>query len=168
MKRQVVWIVLVVLAALIEATWLGLIRIGDVVPDLVLLLVVYFAVQQSAERAIMTGVLGGTFQDVAADTGLGHHVLCLAIIGYTVALLTRRLITDNPFVKTGLVVGACLLHGLLYIAITYLQNPDMSAFNSILVSLVPRTLYTALATPFVFFIMNRVTPDNLAVLRGEH
>lgn len=157
MRTNVTWAALVIVTALIEATWLGVIRFHGVLPDLVILLVVYFAIADGEERAMMTGLLGGILQDVAGDTGLGHHVLCLVVAGYLAGRISRRLVTDHPAVKAGLVFGATLVHGLLYIVLDYVGNPDMNALHTIAVSVIPQAFYTALATPVVFFLLSRST-----------
>jgi rod shape-determining protein MreD len=155
-RANVYWAILVVVTVLVEATWLGLIRVQGVMPDLVLLLVVYFGINRGEERAMTTGLVGGVLQDVAGDTGLGHHVLCLVIIGFLVGQISHRLITDNPAVKTGVVFCASIIHAIIYVMVDYVQTPDIDALNMLAVSHVPRAFYTALATPLVFYILNRI------------
>lgn len=155
MRTNVYWALLIVVVAVFESTWLGAIRLQGVLPDLVLLLVVYFAVTHGEERAMFTGFLGGIFQDVAADTGLGHHVLCLVVTGFVVGRVSRRLVVDHPAVKAGLVLGASMVHGLLYTSVDYVQNPDLNAMYSLAVTVVPRAFYTSLVTPLVFFALDR-------------
>lgn len=167
-RATIVWSVLVVFVALIEATWLRVLRLEGVLPDLILILVVYYAIVDSEERAMYTGALGGIFQDVAADTGLGHHVLCLVVVGFAVGRLSKRLITDSPGVKAGLVFCASVVHGLMYIGIDYIQNPAMNVLNTIGVSLIPRSFYTALVTPIVYFLLDRTYVLRQSLQRGAH
>ena len=155
MMRNVGWAAIVVAAALIQTTWLDAIQLQGVLPDLTLLLVVYFAVAEGEERAMFTGVLGGMYQDVAGDMVLGHHVLCHVIVGYVVGRVARRLIVEHPVVKVGLVMSASLLHGLLSTGIEYVQTPGKSALHMLLTTVVPGAFYTALVTPFVFFLLAR-------------
>lgn len=161
MRGNFFWAVLVIATALIEATWLQAIRVQGVVPNLVLLLVVFYAVSESEIRAMFTGLLGGIFQDVAADTGLGHHVLCLVLVGFFVGRVGNRLITDNPAVKAALVFFAILLHDFIYITIDYIQHVDSSAAYTMAIGMVPRAFYTALLTPIVFFVMSRTRVHDL-------
>ena len=93
------------------------------------MLVVYFSIAEGAERGMYTGVLGGMFQDVAGNTGIGHHILCLVIIGYVVGRMASRLITENPYVKTVTVLLASMVHGILYLAVEYVQKVDMNALK---------------------------------------
>lgn len=165
LRLNLYWAGLVLVTALIEVTWLRAVRIGDVVPDLVLLLVVYFAMTSGPERAMFTGALGGIFQDVAADTGLGHHVLALVAAGYVGGMLANRLMLESPAVKAGMVLCACVMHGLLYIGVDFVQNPDLSVYDAILVSMIPRTFYTMLVTPIVFIPLDRTLSSRLPTQR---
>ncbi|MDP7638425.1 MAG: rod shape-determining protein MreD, partial [Candidatus Hydrogenedentes bacterium] len=155
MRRHVYWAALVVAAALIEASWLGVIRLQGVMPDLILLLLIYFGVTKGDERAMFTGLIGGLVQDVTGDTLLGHHVLPLVAVGFIVGRLSERLVTGHPSVKVALVFCASLFHGLLFISISYFQNPELNALYLFGVSVIPRAFYTALMTPLIFFALER-------------
>jgi rod shape-determining protein MreD len=154
--RHLVWAVVVISAALLQTTWLEAIKLQGVQPDLVLLLVVYFAITDSEERSMFTGVLGGMYQDVAGKAVLGHHILCNAIVGFLVGRVSMRLITDHPAVKVGLVFCASLLNGTLFTAVQYVQHPDIGPFRMLLTSVIPGAFYTALMTPLVFFILGKL------------
>jgi len=155
MRKNIMWAVIVVTAALIQTTWLDAIEIAGVVPDLALLLVIYFAVNDGEERAMFTGVLAGIFQDIASEATLGHHVLCLVLIGFTVGRLTTRLITEHPAIKAGLVLAAGLVNGILYTAIGYVQEPGLTALRTIAAVVIPGAFYTALVTPLVFLLLDK-------------
>ena len=157
MRTNAIWAIVVVLTALIEAKWPYTLRIQGVVPQLVLVLVVYFAVTEGEERAMFTGVFGGLFQDVATDVALGHHVLCLVVVGYLAGAMSRRLITENPAVKAGAVFCASILHGLLYIAIDYIQRADPGYLAALLATVLPEAFYTALTTPILFLLLGRTS-----------
>ena len=155
MRRNILWAIVVVAAAIIQTTWLDTIKLQAVLPDLTLLLVVYFAIADGEERAMFTGVLGGMYQDVAGNAVLGHHVLCNVVVGYVVGMVAKRLITEHPAVKAGLVLCASLVHGVMYTSILYVQAPDIGAIYTLVTSVVPGAFYTALVTPVVFFALGR-------------
>jgi len=152
------WAITVVLAALLEATWMRGLSVQGVVPDLVLVLVVYFAIAEGEERAMFTGLLGGVFQDAAANTPLGQHVLCLVIVGFVLGRLSQRLVTDNPYIKAAAVFFASLVQGILFITIDYVQKVDIESVYTMSFSLLPRAFYTAVTTPIIFFIMAWIRP----------
>ena len=54
MLRNIAWVVVVVCAALIQTTWPDFLKIQGVTPELVLMLVVYFAIASGEEQSIRT------------------------------------------------------------------------------------------------------------------
>ena len=152
-RTNFIWAVTVMLTALLEAQWPYLLRVQEVVPQLVLILVIYFAIVDGEERAMLTGLLGGLFQEVATDEALGHRVLCLVILGYAAGSMSRRLITENPAVKASAVFVASVVHGFLYLCIDYIQRPGMSNVSGQLAALLPQAFYTALVTPLLFALL---------------
>ena len=156
MVRNVLWVIFVVCAALIHTTWPDFLKIQGVMPDLVLMLVVYFSITAGEERAMFTGALGGIYQDVASKAVLGHNVLCLVVVGYAVGRISTRLVTAHPAVKVGLVFLAGVAQGILYTCIAYIREPDTPVVQTIFSVVVPASFYTALITPFVFLVLDRV------------
>jgi len=140
--------------ALLQTTWLDAVRVGGALPDLTLLLVVYFGLSDGEERAMMTGLLGGLFQDVAENAVLGHNILCNVVLGYAVGRMATRLVTEHPAVKGVIVLCASLLRGLLYTIILYVQKPGLAAFHHIVVTVVPSAFYTALCAPVAFILLD--------------
>ncbi len=166
MRRNVLWAIMVIAAALIQTTWLDAIRLQGVLPDLTLLLVVYFALMEGEERAMFTGMLGGLYQDVAGNAVLGHHIACHVIVGYLAGRVSQRLITEHPAVKVGVVLCAGALDGILYTGIQYVQTPEMHALYTILVTVLPTAFYTAIVTPVVFFLLGKSFRVSGAMLQG--
>lgn len=152
-RTNILWAIAVMVTALLEAQWPYLLRIQGVVPQLVLILVVYFSIVDGEERAMFTGLLGGLFQEVATDEALGHRVICLVILGYVTGTMSRRLITENPAVKASAVFVASVAHGILYLAIDYIQRPGLSNVSGQLAALLPQAFYTALLTPLLFMLL---------------
>ena len=75
MRQLRIWAIVVIGLALLEATWLPVISIQRVVPNLMLVLVVYFAITEGTERGMYTGLIGGIFQTSAS--GRGGREACL-------------------------------------------------------------------------------------------
>lgn len=168
MIRNLAWIVAIIIMALLQTNWPDILKLQNVVPDLMLALVVYLGLRESAERAMFTGVFGGIVLDVASNAVLGHHVLCLVIVGYLIAQLSRRIVSEHPAIKVGLVLGASLVNGVLYTIIQYIQNPNIPFVYMVISSVVPAAFFTALLTPLLFFVLGnslhnrRLQPGALA------
>lgn len=155
MRRNATWAAVVTAAALLQTTWLEHARFLGVLPDIMVLLVVYFALREGEEWAMLTAVLGGVFQDVAGNTALGHHVLGLAVVGFVIGRVTTRLITEHPAVKVGLVFLSSVAAGVIYTGIQYVQRPGTPLLTVVLARVIPAAFYTALITPLVFWFVER-------------
>ncbi len=142
--------------SVIQTGWPEVLQIQGVVPDLGLIMVIFFALFYGEERAMFTGILAGIYQDIASNTSLGHHILCLVITGFIFGKLSSRLLSEHPAIKSGLVFMGALLHGLLFNVITYLQDPYTNFFYVLFVNTVPSAFYSALMTPIIFWLLHHV------------
>lgn len=156
MIRNGLWLVAVIGTTLLQTTWPDFLKIQEAVPDLTLLLVVFFGIIEGEERAMFTGLIGGIYQDVASNAVLGHHVVCLVVVGYVVGRISVRLITEHPAIKAGLAFAAGLAQGVMFTFIQYIQQPDISATFQIVTSVVPCAFYTAILTPILFLVLGWV------------
>lgn len=160
------WFACVILAALLQTNWPEFLKLQDVSPDIVLVLVVYFAIAFGEERAMITALVGGLYLDVAVNTTLGHHVLCYVLIGYFCGRLSTRLITEHEAIKAGLVLLASFLQGVLFLAIQYVQEPQGGMLYPILSTAVPAAFYSAVVTPIVFVAVERIFHRREAITGG--
>ena len=155
LRRNAIWAALVVGVAIVQTTWLEALLFAGVLPDLVLVLVVFFAIAEGEERAMLTGAVGGVFQDVASGAVLGHHVLCYVVVAFVLGRVSSRLITEHPAVKAGLVLLAAFVRGVLFTAVFCIQNPGVRLVHSIVATVIPAAFYTAIVSPVVFMLMDR-------------
>lgn len=170
-RKNVLWILLLLITAAVQATWFEGLQFRGVLPNLVLILVVYFSLSDGEERGMATALVGGLFQDVAAATSLGHHVLCYVIVAYTVGTIAHRLIIDHPAVKAAAVLISAVAYGLLFTIVAYIQDPARGIIDPIMRTVVPAAFYTAVITPFVFIALDTMrrnkTPMRASVTAHE-
>jgi rod shape-determining protein MreD len=90
------WIVLAALAAvLLQTTLLPLIFPMHAAPDLVLLLVIFFALQRQTTLSLWVAFLAGLAQDVLSGSPLGLNAALLLCVGYGIGLLRGTLFKEN-------------------------------------------------------------------------
>ncbi|OAT85612.1 rod shape-determining protein MreD [Desulfotomaculum copahuensis] len=93
--RGLVLLGLLALALLLQGTVLGMLRIGGVMPDLVLMLVVFVAFLSGKTEGAFWGFVAGLIKDAAAGSYFGLNALSLMTAGYLVGLAERRLYKDS-------------------------------------------------------------------------
>jgi len=154
--NHIIWIIIVLILSVLQTGWPDILRVQGVTPDLGLIMVIYFALFYGEERAMFTGLFAGIYQDIASNTALGHHILCLVITGFICGKLSGRLISEHPAIKSALVFGGAILHGILFNIIVYFQDPYTNLIYVIFINTVPSAFYSALMTPFVFWLLQQI------------
>lgn len=164
--RHLVWLGSVIFFALVQTNWPDMLKFQEVLPDLVLVMVVYFAIAEGEERAMFTGLIGGLYQDAAVDTVMGHHVLCNVVAGYVVGRIAMRLVTGHAAVKAGLVLFASLFQGVLFTLIQYVMQPQRGILYPLATAAAPTAFYTALVAPLLFIALDAVCGGDDPARRG--
>ncbi|MCW2606509.1 MAG: hypothetical protein JWO60_1202 [Frankiales bacterium] len=140
--------VTVLTALLLQTAVLSVLPLPGAAPELLVVVVVAFALAEGALSGAVTGFVGGLTADLLADSGLGRMALVLAVVGHVAGQVhddTERS-TLVPFaVVAAAAAGAVLLYageGLL------LADPRVST-AAVLRSLTSSVPYAVVLTPFV-------------------
>ena len=147
-SRLLLGVVTVVTALLLQVTVVTRLPLPGAAPDLVLVLVLAYALVEGPLSGMVTGFAAGLLADTVADSELGRLALAYAVAGYVVGLLEddaeRSVLL--PFLAVGLggavALSAFAAEGVL------LGDPRITgaAFLRSLASSVP---YDVVLTPFV-------------------
>ena len=105
---------LLCLAFVLQTTWIPHIQIVGIVPDLVLLLVVFIALTSGHLQATIFGFAIGLCQDTFAPTELGLNALINAVAGFGVGVTRGRFVADAIQVRLTILTVAVLVHDLGY------------------------------------------------------
>ena len=87
------------------ATLAPALRLGDVAPDIPLIVVILLALRRGPEVGCGAGFIGGLLQDVAAGGLIGVQALTKALVGFVLGTAGGRLRVTQPLVQVpGLVL----------------------------------------------------------------
>lgn len=114
MQIRVTVLGIFVLATFLQVTVLDSLRLFGIKPDLVLILVIFYAFLSSQREGAFWGFVAGLFKDVATGGYFGLNALNHLLAGYLAGVLQTVLYKDNPFVVTFAALLVCLFQGLLY------------------------------------------------------
>jgi len=140
--------VTVLLALLLHITVVGRLPLPGSAPDLVLLLVVAFALAEGQLSGMVTGFVAGLLADAVSDHQLGRLALTYTVVGYLCGLAEDD--TERSTVQPFAVVALAALTALLSFAAEGVLLGD----NRVTVRAVLRVLgssvpYDVVLTPFV-------------------
>jgi rod shape-determining protein MreD len=144
---------------LVQTLILPYIAIGSIIPDLVLIWVVYLAVTRGHIAGSTAGFMLGLMLDVlAGDDGmLGLSAFTKTLAGFLAGYAfsenkTEQTLTSSQFPL--IVTVTALVHNLVYFIVS-LQGSDLSWQLSIVRFGLPATAYTGLAALIPMFIFSR-------------
>lgn len=147
-SRFLLGVVVVVTALLLQGAVMARLPLPGAAPDLVLVVVVAFALVEGSRSGLLTGFWAGLLADLAGDAQLGRLALAYAIVGYLCGLLredTERSVV-LPFAAVG--VGAAVAV-LVYAAEGVLLGDPRITGSAVVRSLASTVPYSVVLTPFV-------------------
>jgi rod shape-determining protein MreD len=142
-------------AFLIQILFLDHVKIAFVKPDLMVILVVFFAIFFGPAAGVEAGFLCGLFKDIYSLDIFGANVLMLSLTGLTVGILSPKLFRESKLTQALLVFISSLLYMIVHffvssfiLKITYVTLPEY-LYGLIL----PSSLYTAILSLLIFPIL---------------
>jgi rod shape-determining protein MreD len=152
----------VLTALLLQGTVLTRLPLPGAAPDLLLVVVVAYALVEGPLSGMTTGFVAGVLADSLADHQLGRLALAYAVVGYAVGFIeddTERS-TLLPFV--GVAAGA-LGAVILFAAEGMLLGDPRVTIHAVGRSIVSSVPYSVVLTPFVVpvlaLLIRRTEPD---------
>lgn len=142
---------LLILALLVQTSYLDEIAIKGIRPDLVLLLLVYISIVHGQIPGTIFGFLAGLLQDVYSPAPLGLNALCKSIIGFLVGYTRGGIIEESLLARGFIIFGATIFHDLVYFLI-FSWKDLRDYFTLILRYTLPAAAYTTLVGVILFQI----------------
>jgi len=159
MARPFLLLVISLAVLLVQTTAIPFVAVGTIVPDLVLIWIVYLGIARGPVTASTAGFFLGLALDILAgeDGMLGLSSLTKAVAGFLAGYTfnknkTAQTLSSAQFPVIVAVVS--LVHNLLYFII-FLQGTDITWNDAIVRHGIPATVYTVLVALLPMFILAR-------------
>jgi len=150
-------LVAVVIAVLVaEMHWPNRLLFGQAKPDLLLLLVLYFAFSDGPAKAMGIGLVVGALEDMLSGGPFGLSVFCKVLIGYTVGVLSGRLVTEHPVVMTAVAFLSTICQAILRVLLSFLYLNHVPVRFMFLEVGVPMAFYNSVLAPLYFYCFDRL------------
>jgi rod shape-determining protein MreD len=169
-RRLLLGAVTVLSALLLQTTVLARLPLPGGVPDLLLVVVVAFALVEGPLLGTVTGFVTGLLADLGADHELGRAALVYALVGY----VTGRLHDERPrsvLVPPLAVAGAAAAAVTVYALEGLLLGDPRIRWSAYWPALAGTTAYSVLLTPLVVplvgDLVRRLDPDAFPSARGR-
>ena len=140
--------ILILIATIIQAELIKIIAISNIKPDLLLILLVFFAVYSTTTEAIIISFIIGIASDLIGQA-MGPGMISLGLFGTLLAYLHRVIaIRKKPYQAAAIFI-TCLLTGILthLLKLMVIDSPSQQQFLS---TLFKSSLYSSIIGPFFF------------------
>jgi len=124
-----------------QATVVPALRIGDVAPDLPLILVVLLALRRGPEVGGLAGFAMGLLQDAAGGGIIGVQALTKALVGFAVGALAGELLGTQPLVQVPGLALLTIAEGLLRFGFLKLFHFPVPFGELMIYVVLPQALY---------------------------
>ena len=139
--------VFISLATVLQASLVDIIAITNIKPDLLLILVVFFAIYCNTSEAIITSFTIGFAADIIGSA-MGPHIISFGLFGTLLAYLHRVITIRKMPYQSAVIFITALLAGALSYFLTLLKGQP--ATPNIYAVLFGTSLYSSLVGPFLF------------------
>jgi rod shape-determining protein MreD len=119
----------------------ALLRVGDVVPDIPLVVVVMLALRRGPEFGCAAGFLAGLLQDATSGGLLGVQALTKALAGFAVGTAGARLSVTSPLVQVPGLVVLTVAEGLARFGLLQLFRFPVPLAELMAYQVLPQALY---------------------------
>lgn len=142
---------LFILCFVLQTTVGDWLKIFDVGPDFVIIMIVAIAIRYGPATGCFWGFFAGFTQDIYAPVEwLGAHTIAMTVLGFVVGQLEERFLTLNLPAKTAVLAIGFFVCDMIYFLLTGLEKDVVtSLFFS---KTVPECLYTVVVGAVVFHL----------------
>lgn len=155
MKLSLVFLAVGFLLVLLQTTVLHLLPLGPFVPDLILVLCVYWGLNHPTVGAVLSAFILGYSVDVVSSPLLGLNAFAMSMVFLAVYLSSRAIWIENPFVSALVVFLASCVKGVALVVVwavfLTMDNLWLGALRYIFLE----ALLAAVLAPAVFALLRR-------------
>jgi len=143
------------LLLLLQSTLFHLLPLGPIVPDLILVLCVYWGLHHPTVGAVLGSFLLGYSVDVVSSPVLGLNAFAMSLVFLAVYLSSRSIWLHNSFVSFFIVLLASLIKGAALILVSAIFLRMDGLWLGAARYLLLEALVAAVFAPLVFALLRR-------------
>ena len=132
------------LALFLQTTFFQTFTIQGTVPDMVLVLVIFYAIFNGANRGTVYGVMCGLLEDLYMGRFIGINAISKGITAYVIGRLQGNVFKENLLIGVIAVIAGTLLNSSLLFILSLISYAVFNLDKSIFMNLIYQGLYNTL------------------------
>lgn len=155
--KNLIWLGVIVAAVIIQSTLLPLIAIKGIYPDMLLIIVVSYALLSGQEKGVGMGFFAGLLQDLAFGSIFGINTLSKLATGYIFGLAERKVFKEHVLLPVAATAVATVFNGLVIIMVLFMFGYKVDVVSAIMNNIVPLVGYNVIIAIPVHHVVYRLT-----------
>ena len=155
MRSSLLFLTVGMLSLLLQTTFLHLLPLGPIVPDLILVLCVYWGLYYPSVAAVLGSFALGYSVDVVSSPILGLNAFAMSLVFLAVYLSSRSIWLHNPMVSAIVVFLASLIKGAAFVLVWAVFLSMEGIWIGAARYIIMEALIAAILAPFVFALLRR-------------
>lgn len=151
--RYFLFFLLLVVFCVLETTWLNIISIGNVKPDLLLAGVIIAGLTFELRWVILFALFAGVLKDIFSLGSLGLNTVMFPLWGILVFKLSRKIFLEDNLTRVLLALGIVFLSNFAVSLVSFFSGYPVPPGLFFRISLM-ESCYTALFFPLVYKMVN--------------
>jgi len=155
--NTIIWLVVIVIVIVMQSTLIPLIGINGICPDLLLVVVVSYALLSGKEKGVGMGFFAGLLQDLAFGSIFGINTLSKLATGYICGLAERKVFKEHVLLPVAATAVATIFNGLVMFIVLFMLGYKVDIGSAIMNNIVPLVGYNVIIAIPVHHLVYRLT-----------
>ncbi|MBC8016878.1 MAG: rod shape-determining protein MreD [Sporomusaceae bacterium] len=139
--RTILWLIVIIVAIIIQTTLLPLIAIQGIYPDMLLVIIVSYSLLSGKEKGVSMGFFAGLLQDLASGSIFGTITLSKLATGYIFGLAERKVFKEHVFLPVAATAIATVLNSMIMFMLFFILGMKVNILSTVMNSVLPLALY---------------------------
>ena len=146
MKRKITLAVLIVGCYLLQTTVFRFFELGQVVPNLLLILTISLGFMQGKKQGIWVGFFSGLMMDCFHGSHLGFHALLYMYLGYFSGFFCKVYFDDDLKVPLILIASGDMIYNFVMYILFFMLQGKTDLYSYLKTVFLPEVVYTVLVS----------------------
>lgn len=155
--KTIVWLSVIIVTIIVQSTVLPLIGVQGIYPDILLVVVVSYALLSGKEKGVGMGFFAGLLQDLAFGSVFGTNTLSKLAVGYFFGLAERKVFKEHVLLPVATTAVATIANSFFILVILSILGYNIDLISSLTNNVLPLAFYNLLIAIPVHHLIHRLT-----------
>lgn len=154
--RGIVLGTLLIIVHILEATLFQFVRIGGIVPNLMISIIVSFALLRGSKEGLLLGIEAGLLYDLSFGLNVGFTMILYGLIGAACGLFNKKFYRENFIIPFICILISVLFYNVIYI-LFFVMKGKINLIYCIKSIMIPEMIYTVTVSLIIYqlsYILN--------------